>query len=65
MSDPAEPTPQTLGAGLAPMMLEVHAMAKMRVQKAPKNEIALERLNEIEFGAATEPVEQITEGAMK
>jgi hypothetical protein len=45
------------------MMLEIHAMTEMRVQEVSKNEIALQCLNEIEFGAAAEPVTQITEGS--
>ena len=37
-------------------------MAKVRVQKVAKSQIALERLNEIGLGAAAKPVKQVTEG---
>jgi hypothetical protein len=43
------------------MVLEVHAMTEMRVQEVTENEVALQCLNEIEFGAAAEPVKQATE----
>src|SRR3984957_12439338 len=62
MVEPAEPTPQTSGARSAPVMLEVHAMAKVGVEQIAKREIALQRLDKIRFCAATEPVKPITEG---
>jgi hypothetical protein len=43
------------------MVLEVHAMAKVRVQNVAKSKIALESLDEIKFGTAAKPVEEITE----
>jgi hypothetical protein len=61
MIQPAEPTPQAPGAGPGPMVLEVHAMAKVRVQKIAEGEIALESLDEIKPGAAAEPVKQVRE----
>jgi hypothetical protein len=62
MIEPAEETAQPPGAGLAPMLLEVHAMAKVRVQEVTESEIAFESLDEIKPGAAAEPIEQVTEG---
>ena len=62
MIEPAEPAPQTLGAGLAPMMFQVHAMAKVRVKKVAKSQIALQGLYEIGLCAAAKPVKQVTEG---
>ncbi len=44
------------------MMLQVHAMAKVRVEKVAEYVVALERLNEISLCAVPKPVEQITEG---
>ena len=44
------------------MMFEVHAMAKVRVEKVAKSQIALQCLYEIGLCAATNPVKQITEG---
>jgi len=62
MVEPAEPTAQAFGAGLAPVIPEVHAMAKVRVEQVAEREVALQCLNQIELSAATKAVEQVAEG---
>jgi hypothetical protein len=44
------------------MLLEVHAVAKVRVEEVTESEIAFESLDQIKPGATAEPVEQVTEG---
>jgi hypothetical protein len=61
MIDPAKPAPEAPGARLTPMVLKVHAVAKVSVKNVAEGEIALERLDQIGLYAAAQPVEQVAE----